>query len=1057
MNIKKFIDRPILSGIISMFIVILGAISLTSLPIEQYPDIAPPTIYVWCSYPGASAETVQKSVVVPLEEAINGVENMIYMTSSASNDGSASVVVFFKQGTNADMAAVNVQNRVSQAVGLLPAEVVKTGVITEKQQPGTLRTLAIESPNGTYDEAFIGNYFRNNLRPQILRIAGVGKVEVYNAAYSLRVWLNPELMAQYNLVPSDITAVIEEQNQEAAIGSLGENADNVFKFTMRYRGRKSEITDFENMIIRTAPTGEVLKLKDVATIELGLNDYSFTSEINGNQGVMGMISQVAGSNATTINLEIDKLLKEVEKTMPKDLRFVHFENTNDYLFASIRSVVSTLILAIILVLLIVYFFLQDFRATLIPTIGILVSLIGTFAFISVAGFSLNLLTLFALVLVIGTVVDDSVVVVEAVQARFDSGYKSSYRASVDAMNGLVSALITTTLVFMVVFIPVSFLGGTSGVFYRQFGLTMAVAVAISTINALTLSPALCALILRPSPESGEGSRLAERVRKAYQSSYNAVIKRYTDIAMAFIKRKWLVWSSVALSVVLLSVLMTTTQTGLVPDEDMGVLYVDITTPAGYSIEKTDKVVGEVIAAIKNIDAIESVGKVSGMGIMSGSGSNTASLFVQLKNWSERKDAKSSASGVIDKITERTANIISAGIYITEPGMISGYGKGGGFEFSVQNRNDADIATFYEVTQNYLEKLRERPEISAAHSAYNINYPQYVVDVDVAKCKLMGVSPSAVLDELGAYYGGSYISNINKFSKVYQVIIQADPEYRSNEHSLNNIFVRAGDKMLPIGQFLHIEKEYGPINLDRFNMFTSIGINGENASGYSSGDALKAIQEVALKELPIGYSVDFSGISREQNQGGNNTMFVFIICLGFVYMVMAGLYESLFIPFAIILSVPFGLMGSFLFAKIFGVENNIYLQIGLIMLIGLLAKTAILLTEYASQCRQAGLSIKQSAFFAAKVRLRPILMTSLTMVFGMLPLMFATGVGANGSQTIGVGIVGGMLIGTLGLLFVVPALFVAFQSLQERFKPIEFKEPTDPMLIEELRIIKEKKQ
>lgn len=1053
MNVKTFIDRPLLSGVISVFIVIVGIISLVSLPVEKYPDIAPPTIHVWASYPGASAEAIQKSVVAPLEESINGVENMMYMTSSASNSGMAEITIYFKQGSNADMAAVNVQNRVAQANGLLPAEVTRIGVTTEKQQPGILRTIALESPGGTYNTTFLSNYFTNTLKPDLLRIQGVGKVQVYGGNYSLRIWLKPEIMAQYGLVPSDITAVLNEQNVEAAIGSIGENSQNVFQYTLRYTGRKSELADFENMIIRTLTSGEALHLKDVAEISLGLDEYNFTSTVNGNQGVMGMVSQVAGSNATAINNEIDRLFERIEKTMPKDIKIISLENTNDFLFASIREVVITLVLAIILVLLVVYFFLQDFRATLIPTVGILVSLVGTFGFISIAGFSLNLLTLFALVLVIGTVVDNSIVVVEAVQARFDTGYKSAYKATVDAMNGLTAALFTTTLVFMVIFIPVSFISGTSGVFYKQFGLTMAVSVGISFINALTLSPALCALILRPNPEAGEGSPFARRVRQAYNTSHQAMMKRYTGIAMMFIRKKWLVWSSVGFTVVLLGLLMATTKTGFVPDEDTGSIYVDISTPPGYSLSRTNEVMMEAIEAIADIPAIETVGQVAGFGLISGIGVNMGTLFIQLKHWNERPGKENSVNAVIDQIYARTANIKSAQIYALAPGMIPGYGSGGGFEFSVQNRSDGDLKTFYDITQNYLAKLMKRPEIAAAFSSYNINYPQFAVDIDVARCKQLGVSPATVLSELGAYYGGAYISNFNKFSKVYRVMIQADPKHRSSEQSLDNIFIRIGNEMAPINQFVTINKEYSPLVLKRFNMYGSIDVNGNYAPGYSSGDAIKAIQEVAATELPIGYSVDFSGITREQSQGGNNTAIIFAICILFVYLVMVGLYESLFIPLAVILSVPFGLMGSFLFAKLFGVENNIYLQVGLIMLIGLLAKTAILLTEYASQCRVAGMSLKQSAFFAAKVRLRPILMTSLTMVFGMLPLLFASGVGANGSRTIGVGTVGGMLVGTLGLLFIVPALFIVFQSMQERFKPVEFKESEDPLILNELEEIR----
>ena len=1055
MNIRTFIDRPLLSGVISVFIVIVGVISLLTLPVEKYPDIAPPTIYVTATYPGASAEALQKSVVAPLEEAINGVENMIYMTSSASNSGLAEIYVYFAQGTNADMAAVNVQNRVAQANGLIPVEVTQIGVTTMKQQPGILRTVALESPGATYDKPFLANYFINSIKPELLRIAGVGNVQVFGSPYSLRIWLKPEVMAQYKVVPSDITLLLKEQNVEASMGSLGENTQNVFQYTLRYTGRKTEVTQFENMVIKSLPDGEELRLKDVADVELGQSEYNFSNTINNHPGTMAMVTQVAGSNATQINNQIDELFERLEKTLPKDIEIVTFENTNDFLFASIHEVVVSLIVAIVLVLLVVYFFLQDFRATLIPTIGIIVSLVGTFAFVSIAGFSLNLLTLFALVLVIGTVVDNSIVVVEAVQARFDSGYKSAYQASVDAMNGLTAALFTTTLVFMVIFIPVSFIGGTSGEFYKQFGLTMAVSVGISFVSALTLSPALCALILRPNPEEGQGNSFAAKVRTAYHTSFNALMKRYTGVAMVFIRKKWLVWSSIGLATVLLVVLMNTTKTGFVPNEDTGIIYVNINTPPGYSLTKTDEVLDQIIEQVNSVPAVESVAKVGGYGLLSGIGVNMGTLFIQLKNWEERKGAENSVESVIEEIYKRTSNIKSAKIYALAPGMIPGYGNGGGFEFSIQNRSSTDIATFYEVAQNYLSKLRERSEVLEAYTSYEINYPQFSVDVDASKCKRLGISPADVLSELGAYYGGAYVSNFNKYSKVYRVMIQAKPEYRANTQSIENIFIRAGEEMVPVSQFVTLNKEYRPMSLSRFNMYDNIAVNGNFAAGYSSGEAIKAIQEVAAKELPVGYSVDFSGLTREQSKGGNNTIIIFVICIVFVYLVMVALYESLFIPLAVILSVPFGLFGCFLCAKLFGIENNIYLQVGLIMLIGLLAKTAILLTEYASQCREAGMSLKQSAFFAAKMRLRPILMTSLTMVFGMLPLVFASGVGANGSQTIGVGSVGGMLIGTFGLLFIVPALFVIFQAVQEKFKPIVFKESSDPLIINEMKLINEK--
>ena len=1032
MTVKTFIDRPLLSIVISVFIVALGVIALTSLPVEKYPDIAPPAINVWASYPGASAETVQKSVVTPLEEAINGVEGMTYMKSSASN-GSASVTVFFEQGANADMAAVNVQNRVIQAQGQLPAEVLQIGVSTEKQQPGQLRIIALESPNGTYDENFLSNYFYNNLRPAILRINGVGKVEVWGAPYALRIWLKPDVMARHGLMPSDISAVLAEQNIEASVGALGENSDNVFQYALRYTGRKTEISEFENLVITSLPTGEELRLKDVADIELGQSDYAFTNRINGHPGVMGAVHQVSGSNATKINLEIDKLISGVEQSLPKDIKIVTFDNTNDFLFASIREVVVTLIIAILLVLVVVFFFLQDFRATLIPAIGIVVSLIGTFAFMKVAGFSVNLLTLFALVLVIGTVVDDSIVVVEAVKAKFDSGYKSAYKASVDAMKGLAVTLFTTTLVFMVIFIPVSFMGGTTGIFFKQFGLTMAVAVGISFINALTLAPALCALFLKPSAvETRRGTSLQSRVRTAYTTTFNALLKHYADMVHWLLGRKWVVAISVAVAAVLMVMLFKMVPTGFVPNEDMGNLFVEINTPSGYTMEKTREVMNRVSDQIQELPAVEAVGGVVGVG----AGSNGAEIFVQLKPWKQRKGYENSSTCVMEQINEILAEEHEAQSFAMEPGMIEGYGGGGGFEFSVQDRNGMDVRTLKEITDRFLEKLQERPEIGEIYSNYDVNYPQYRVDVDVSRCKKVGVSPSTVLNELGAYLGGDYISNFNKYGKMYQVTTQLRPSDRIRPESLDQLFVRSeSGAMLPISQFVTLTKEYMPQTLSSHNMFSCIDVSGNVAQGGSTGSAIKTIQEVAAKELPVGYSVEFSGITREESRTSGRVVFIFIISALFVYLVMVALYESLFIPMAVMLSVPFGLAGSLLFAKPFSVENNIYMQIGLIMLVGLLAKTSILITEYASQGRLKGLSIGQAALQSAKERLRPILMTSLTMIFGMLPLMFATGAGANGSRTIGVCVVGGMLFGTLGLLVTVPALFAVFQKVQERFKTI----------------------
>ena len=1036
MNTQTFIHRPLLSLVISVFIVLLGVISLLSLPVERYPDIAPPAIYVWASYPGASAETVHKSVVMPLEEAINGVEGMTYMKSSASN-GSARVTVYFEQGANADMAVVNVQNRVIQAQGQLPAEVLQIGVSTEKQQPGQLRIIALESPNGTYDENFLSNYFYNNLRPAILRINGVGKVEVWGAQYALRIWLKPDVMARHSLMPSDISTVLAEQNIEASVGALGENSDNAFQYSLRYTGRKTEISEFENLVIASLPTGEELRLKDVADIELGQSDYAFTNRINGHPGVMGAVHQVAGSNATKINLEIDKLIREVEQSLPKDIKIVTFDNSNDFLFASIREVVVTLIIAILLVLVVVFFFLQDFRATLIPAIGIVVSLIGTFAFMKVAGFSVNLLTLFALVLVIGTVVDDSIVVVEAVKAKFDAGYQSAYNASVDAMKGLAVTLFTTTLVFMVIFIPVSFMGGTTGIFFKQFGLTMAVAVGISFLNALTLAPALCALILKPTPvETGRAPSLQSRILTVYTSTFSTLQKHYADMVHWLLRRKWVVAASVAVAIALMVVLFKIVPTGFVPSEDLGTLFVEINTPSGYTMEKTRKVMNRVSDQIQELPAVESVGGVVGVG----AGSNGAEIFVQLKPWKQRKGYDNSSTGVMEQINEILAQEREAESFAMEPGMIEGYGGGGGFEFSMQDRNGMDVRTLKKITDRFVEKLQERPEIGDIYSSYDVNYPQYRVDVDVSRCKKAGVSPSTVLNELGAYLGGDYISNFNKYGKVYQVTTQLRPSDRIRPESLDQLFVRSeSGAMLPISQFVTLTKEYMPQTLSSHNMFSCIDVSGNVAQGGSTGSAIKAIQEVAAKELPVGYSVEFSSITREESRTSGRVVTIFIISALFVYLVMVALYESLFIPLAVMLSVPFGLAGSLLFAKLFGVENNIYMQIGLIMLVGLLAKTAILITEYASQGRLKGLSIRDAALQSARERLRPILMTSLTMIFGMLPLMFATGAGANGSRTIGVCVVGGMLFGTLGLLVTVPALFTVFQKLQERFKSIERKE------------------
>ena len=1059
MNLRTFIERPVLSAVISITIVVVGIIGLFSLPVEQYPDIAPPTIMVSTTYYGASAETLQKSVIAPLEEAINGVGDMTYMTSSATNSGSVSITVYFKQGTDPDMAAVNVQNRVSRATGQLPAEVTQVGVTTSKRQTSILQMFSLYSPDDSYDENFLSNYISINLKPQILRISGVGDLMIMGGEYSMRVWMKPDVMAQYKLIPSDITGVLAEQNIESATGSFGENSDETYQYTMKYTGRLITPEEFGDIVIRSTDNGEVLKLKDVADIQLGQDSYAYHGGMDGHPGVSCMVFQTAGSNATEVNQNIDKLLEEASKDLPKGVELTQMMSSNDFLFASIHEVVKTLIEAIILVILVVYVFLQDFRSTLIPLVGIVVSLVGTFAFMAIAGFSINLLTLFALVFVIGTVVDDAIIVVEAVQARFDVGYRSSYMASIDAMKGISNAVITSSLVFMAVFIPVSFMGGTSGTFYTQFGLTMAVAVGISAINALTLSPALCALLLKPyiNEDGTQKNNFAARFRKAFNSAFDVMVDKYKTIVLFFIKRRWLTWSLLACSVVLLVLLMNNTKTSLVPDEDQGVIFVNVSTAAGSSLTTTDKVMERIEKRLIEIPQLKHVQKVAGYGLLAGQGSSFGMLILKLKPWDERSGDEDNVQSVIGQVYARTADIKDASVFAISPGMIPGYGMGNALELHMQDKMGGDMNEFFTTTQQYLGALNQRPEISMAYSTFDVRYPQWTVEVDAAKCKRAGITPDAVLSTLSGYYGGQYVSNFNRFSKVYRVMIQADPVFRLDETSLDNAFVRMSNgEMAPLSQFVTLTRSYGAESLSRFNMYNSIAVNAMPADGYSTGDAIKAVQETAEQSLPKGYGYDYGGITREENQQSGTTIIIFGICFLMIYLILSALYESFIIPFAVLLSVPCGLMGSFLFAWMFGLENNIYLQTGLIMLIGLLAKTAILLTEYAAERRKAGMGLIASAVSAAKARLRPILMTALTMIFGLFPLMMSSGVGANGNRSLGTGVVGGMTIGTLALLFIVPTLFIAFQWLQERLRPVQSVPTHDWQIEEEIKVSEEEK-
>ena len=1043
-----FIKRPVMAISISVLILAIGFISLFTLPVEQYPDIAPPTVYVTASYTGADAEAVMNSVIMPLEESINGVEDMMYISSSASNAGLAIIQVYFKQGTDPDMAAVNVQNRVAKAQGLLPAEVTKVGVSTMKRQTSFLQIGALVCTDGRYDQTFLANYLDINVIPQIKRIEGVGDVMELGDTYSMRIWLKPERMAQYGLVPSDITAILGEQNIEAPTGALGESSKNVFQFTMKYRGRLKSVEEFRNTVVRSREDGSILRLQDVAEVELGTMTYSFRSEMDSQPAVLYMIFQTAGSNATAVNKEITTQIERMEKNLPEGTEFVTMMSSNDFLFASIHNVVETLIIAIILVILVVYFFLQDLKSTLIPSISIIVSLVGTFACLVAAGFSLNILTLFALVLAIGTVVDDAIVVVEAVQSKFDAGYKSAYLATKDAMGDVTMAIVSCTCVFMAVFIPVTFMGGTSGVFYTQFGITMATAVGISMISALTLCPALCAIMMRPSDGTKSAKSINGRVRAAYNASFNAVLGKYKRGVRFFIRHRWMVWTSLAVAVALLVYLMSTTKTGLVPQEDQGVIMVNVSISPGSTLEETTKVMDRLENILKDTPEIEHYARVAGYGLISGQGTSYGTIIIRLKDWSERKGKEHSSDAVVSRLNGQFQAIKEAQVFSFQPAMIPGYGMGNSLELNLQDMTGGELATFYEAAIQFLGALNERPEVAMAYTSYAINFPQISVEVDAAKCKRAGISPSAVLDAVGSYCGGAYISNYNQYGKVYRVMMQASPEYRLDEQALNNMFVRNGTQMAPVSQFVTLKQVLGPETANRFNLYSTITANVNPADGYSSGEVQKVIEEVAAQSLPAGYGYEYGGMAREEaSSGGAQTVFIYAICIFLIYLILACLYESFLIPFAVIFSVPFGLMGSFLFAKILGLENNIYLQTGVIMLIGLLAKTAILITEYAIERRRKGMGIVESAYSAAQVRLRPILMTVLTMIFGMLPLMFSSGAGANGNSSLGTGVVGGMAVETLALLFVVPVFYIIFEFLQEKIrKPME-EEPDVQVLLE----------
>ena len=1052
MKLDRFINRPVLSTVISIFMVILGIIGLVFLPITQYPDIAPPTIQVSTSYTGANAQTILNSVIAPLEESINGVEDMLYMNSTATNTGSASINVYFKQGTDPDMAAVNVQNRVAKAQNLLPAEVTQVGVITQKRQTSMLMVFSLYSPDDRYSLEFLENYAKINVIPLIQRVPGVGDANVMAADYSMRIWLKPDVMAQYGLMPSDISAILAEQNIEAAPGQFGDQGNQSFQYVLTYKGRLQTPEEFGDMVIRATEDGQILYLKDVADVELGRLTYGFKNFQNGHNAVSSMIYQTAGSNATQIISDITDLLGEIEKDLPPGMKIETTLNANDFLFASIHEVIKTLIEAFILVFFVVYIFLQDFRSTLIPAIAIPVSLIGTFFALYLMGFSLNLLTLCALVLAIAIVVDDAIVVVEGVHAKLDQGYRSARKASIDAMRELSGAIISITLVMMSVFIPVSFMTGTSGTFYRQFGLTMAFAIGFSAINALTLSPALCAILLKPHDKNGhKKTTFIDRFHTAFNAAYDTLLGKYKNGVRHFVNHKKLSFAGVIVGIVALVVLMNITPTGLVPNEDTGTIMITADLQPGTSQERTEQVLMEVDSIIATHPAVKSRTQIVGFSFIGGQGNTYGSFIVKLKDWDERTGKGMDVNSVIGALYGKfSTEIKDARVLCFAPPMIPGYSISNGFELNLQDKTGGSLDHFYEVAQNFLAELMKRPEIAMASTTFNPSFPQYMVDVDVAKCKQAGISPKDVLSALQGYLGGMYSSNFNRFGKLYRVMIQADPNARANPESLNNIKIRNGSEMAPITNFITLKKVYGPDNIKRFNMFTAMTVNGNPADGYSSGEAIKAIEEVAAETLPVGYGYEFSGMTREeQSSSSGTTAIIFILCLVFVYLLLSAQYESYVLPLSVILSIPFGLAGSFIFALMMGVENNIYLQIALIMLIGLLAKNAILIVEFALDRRRTGMPIINAAIDGAAARLRPLLMTSLAMVIGLLPMMFASGVGANGNGTLGAGAVGGMLIGMICQIFIVPALFVVFQIIQEKIKPLKWDDLDNKEVLSEI--------
>jgi HAE1 family hydrophobic/amphiphilic exporter-1 len=1048
--LKRFIERPVLSTVISVLLVILGVIGLVSLPISQYPDIAPPTVNVSANYSGANADVVLKSVIIPLEEQINGVENMTYMTSSAGNDGSASISIYFKVGTNPDLAAVNVQNRVARATSLLPQVVTQSGVTVAKSQNTNLLVFALYSENKAYDATFLHNYARINLVPAIQRVNGVGNLQIFSDKdYSMRIWLKPEAMSRYGLVPGDITNALNEQNIEAAPGKFGENSGESFQYVIKYTGRLKTAAEFGNIILKSDGKGQILHLNDVARVEFGALDYSVELKNNGLPSVGMGITQAAGSNARDVINETKSILETASLSFPKGVKLAYYVDANEYLDASIEKVIRTLIEAFILVFIVVFIFLQDLRSTLIPAISVPVAIVGTFFFLNLFGFTINLLTLFALVLAIGIVVDDAIVVVEAIHAKLDKGYRSARKASVDAMGEIAGAIISITLVMAAVFLPVTFITGSTGVFYKQFGITLAVAIILSAVNALTLSPALCAIFLKPHTEKEKKKRFFNWFYSRFDAVFDTVIKKYKSSVGFLAGKKWVVLTAIALFAAALAILIKTTPSSFVPSEDQGIIIASVSLSPASGLQRTAVVSAKVDSIAKTIPAVKDVFQVVGFNFLAGAGSSYGMVFIKLKPWDERKNE--GIDNVVSQLYAKVGSIHGASIFFFSPPTIQGFSAGSGFDFQLQDKGGHTSAELYKVTNDFLAALNKRKEIQNTNTSFNPNFPQYQVEVNVAKCKEAGITVNSVMEALQGYYGGIYASNFNQFGKQFRVMVQADYAYRANAEGLNKIFVRSGTGvMAPITEFITLTKVFGPESIERFNLFTAVSVTGQPNPGYSTGDAIKAIKEVAAQKLPPGYGYDFSGLTREEISSGSQSLYIFILCLLFVYFLLSAQYESYILPFAVLLTLPIGLSGTYIFARLTGIGSNIYVQISLIMLIGLLSKNAILIVEFALDRRRNGMGIVQAAIEGAEARLRPILMTSFAFIFGIMPLMFATGAGAFGNRSIGTGAVGGMFIGTVFGIFAIPVLFIIFQTLQEKIRrkpnPADLEDDDEELII-----------